>query len=249
MDALINVVLLYGLQSVDAWWLFGTWLLMRMILWILLIRLVYYPKEISRPRHFVALVFFSLSVIMGLMIFADWVWSWRVLALSFVLFSAVSFWLLPEGESSLSFVVKPYRRWLFLMDVFGLAGLWGGMYAILSFQLFTQGWFWFGAPLSVVISIVIAGWWWRIYGVEFSRRFWMGLLLMGVLIFEMSWIVWRWPLGYVVNGILVVWLWYNLWLIIRFNLTKEGINWRKQGWFLGFNLFLFILFLLLIKWK
>lgn len=249
MDAIINLVLLYGLQTVNTWWVFCLWMVVRLALWAMLIRLVYYPQGISRLRHFAALAFFSLSIIIGLMIFADWVWSWRLLSIVFILFSGVSFWLLPEGDASLSFVLKPYRRWLFLMDVFGLAGLWGGLYAVLSFQLITQGWFWLEAFLGTIISTIIGCWWWREYDVEFSRRFWLGALLLATLIFELSWIVWRWPLGYVVNGIIVVWFWYNLWLIVRFNLTKEGINWRKQTWFLGFNLFLFILFLLIIKWK
>lgn len=249
IDAVVNVVLLYGLQSVQSWWMFSILLCARIVLWAILIRLVYYPKEIKRVRHFISLIFFSLGLIVGLMIFVDWIWSWRLLALTFILFSFVSFWLLPEGDSSLSFMVKPYRRWLFLMDVFGLAGLWGGMYAILSFQLIPQGFFWLEAVLGMIISAVIAGWWWRAYDVKFSRRFWLGLLLLAALIFELSWIVWRWPLGYKVNGIIMVWFWYNLWLIIRFNLSKEGINWRKQIWFLSLNLILFILFLLIIKWK
>ncbi len=84
MDALINLVLLYGLQTVNTWWVFCLWMVVRLALWAMLIRLVYYPQGISRLRHFAALAFFSLSIIIGLMIFADWVWSWRLLSVVFI---------------------------------------------------------------------------------------------------------------------------------------------------------------------
>lgn len=135
------------------------------------------------------------------------------------------------------------------MDAFGLAGFWSGIYALLSFQLVPHNYFWLMSLAGAAVTTLISSWWWRAYGLEYTNRFWLSLLVCFVLIFELAAVIWTWPLGYRANGIVMIWFWYNLWLIIRFNLTPEGIDWKKQRMFFVFNLLLFFAFLLAVRWK
>jgi hypothetical protein len=58
------------------------------------------------------------------------------------------------------------------------------------------------------------------------------------------------PSGFLVNGFMIVWLWYIFWLLARFHLSADGINWKKHRWFLGIQTALWLVFLLfIIKWK
>ena len=249
IDLLLNGATFWWMPQLESWYWFGLWFLIRVVLWGLFIRLVYYPKELSRWRHFFSLVFFNFGVVISLLIFIEWKLSWYLLSLIFVFFSSVSFWLLPVGEDKLLIFSKPYRRWLFLMDAFGLAGFWSGIYAFLSFQLIPHNLFWLMSLAGAGVTTLISAWWWRAYGLEYTNRFWLSLIACFVLTFELAAVVWTWPLGYLANGIIIIWFWYNWWLIIRFNLTKEGIDWKKQRLFLGFNFSLLIIFLFLVRWR
>jgi len=76
------------------------------------------------------------------------------------------------------------------------------------------------------------------------------LLAFLAIIFELVWLVARLPLGNLVSGFLLVWLWYLLWILLRFNLSAQGIVWRKQAKFLILNLFIFIIFLIFVaRWR
>ncbi|MCX6782354.1 MAG: hypothetical protein NTW66_04555 [Candidatus Magasanikbacteria bacterium] len=249
IDFILNAATLVWLPQIGNWQWLSAWFLARAVIWGLFIRLVYYPPELKRWRHFFSLIFFNFGVIVSLVIFIEWNVAWYLLTGIFVLFSAVSFWLLPSGESNLSFYLKPYRRWLFLMDVFGLTGFWCGIFALMSFQLVPQKMFALMALLGATVSSAVSIWWWRAYGLEFSRRFWLSALSCFILVFELGWIVWRWPVGFLVGGTIVIWFWYNLWLILRFNLSKEGIDWKKQRMFFIIDLILLVIFLFLVKWK
>lgn len=249
IDLILNIATLFIFPLINNWQFFGIWFLIRALLWAFFIRLVYYPPELSRLRHFFSLIFFNFGTIISLSIFVEWQVSWYILLIVFILFSAVSFWLLPAGESKLLFYQKPFRRWIFLMDVFGLVGFWCGIFAVMSFQLVSwQHYLWLNL-LGTSITSIISLWWWRVYDIKYSKRFWLSLIACFVMVFELGWIVLRWPIGFLASGIIITWFWYVLWIMMRFNLTKEGINWKKQKLFLILSVILFILFIFLIKWK
>lgn len=249
VDLLLNIGTLLLFPRLNDWHWFAVWFIIRAVLWALFIRLVYYPPELSRWRHFWSLLFFNFGVIVSLSIFIDWSVAWYLLAIVFVVFSAASFWLLPSGESSLAFYQRPFRRWLFLMDAFGLAGFWCGIFALIQFQLWQATFYplleFFGALFTAAVSL----WWWRAYGMEYSRRFWLSLLVIFILTFELAWIVTRWPIGFVVSGMVMIWFWYIWWLIMRFSLSKEGVDWKKQKFFLISSFVLLILFMFFARWR
>ena len=59
------------------------------------------------------------------------------------------------------------------MSVIGLAGIFQGAAAIISFQIMPDVSFWIWFILSSAYSAIIAGWWWLEYGVQINNRFWL----------------------------------------------------------------------------
>jgi len=250
IDILANLAMFWGLFRLGSWQGLVIWFVIRTVLWVFFIRLVYYPKELSRLRHFVSLLFFNTGVLLSL-IFMEWGRALDLTIVIYVIFSGLSFWLLPTRSEpgAINFVAKPYRRWLWLMDVFGLSLLWSSLYAGSSFQLINFNYFWLGLILVSLITSVISYWWWREYGAENNDRLWQSAIVCFFIFLELSFVLWLWPTGFLVNGLIMVWFWYIFWLLVRFNLSKEGINWRKQNYFLAINSVLFVIFLFLVKWK
>lgn len=248
IDFVLNVATLIWFPHIGSWSWFVGWFMARGILWALFVNLVYYPPELSRWRHFWSLVFFNFGLIVSLSIFVEWIFAWYLLMGIFVIFSAASFWLLPAGEEPLNFYRKPFRRWLFLMDAFGMAGFWCGIFALMQFQLWQTAIYPFLEFIGALLTAVISFWWWRAYGIEFSERLWISAGVIFLLIFELSWVVARWPLGFMVSGLTIIWFWYVWWLLMRFNMTKEGIDWKKQKFFLTSSVILLIVFGILAKW-
>lgn len=248
VDAFLNILILFTLQTITEWWILGVWFFFRILLWILLIRLVYYPREIRRVGHFFSLLFFFLGLSL-LLIFVEWNLSWYALGAVFVFFPWMSFWILPAEDKQLSFASKPYRRWRLIMNTFSVAGIWGGASAVISLDIFGLGsWIWIlaGAVLSTALSV----WWWLEYETEKSSRFWIWTVVWFLLFVELGSALFLLPLGYLVNGLIMSWVWYLLWLLARFHLSSEGVNWKKQAPFYVSNFLLLILFLILVvKWK
>lgn len=248
LDAFFAAVLIWWLPYLSVWWTLLIWFAFRLTLSGLLAYLVYYPESVSRSRHFLSNSVFTAGLLL-LLIFVEWNWSWYLLSLIFIAAPAFSFWLLPSARVGLSFKFKPYRRWLLLLNTLGLFGIWSGFGAIISFQVFALSpWFWLvlGAGLTTAVSF----WWWREYKVEYNNKFKLWLAVLFLLMLELVWVVTLWPLGYLASGLLLTWFWYNLWLLIRFHLSKEGIIWKKQVWTLATSGILVVLFLILVaRWK
>lgn len=244
MDALLSFVMLWVLPLIGSWWLLAAWFLIRIILWAGLVRLVYYPKEISRARHFVSLCVFAAGSTLFLL-FIDWVSAWRLIALVSIIFSAWSFWLLPPVESKLPFMPKPHRRWLLFLNLFGIAGMWSGIYAVTAFQVLYNVGSWAWVVLISLIVTAISGWWWSEYSIPRDRRFFIWLFVWFIVMLELSWVAMFLPIGFFASGFFLAWIWYCLWLFARFSLSKEGIIWKKQRVFLITNLLLMAIFLFL----
>ncbi len=249
LDLFLGLIFLWWLTQVSAWWVLLLWLFFRLLLWATLVRLVYFSGKIKRWSHYLSLTIFGLGVA-ALLIFMDWPLAWLVVGGAFVIFPALSFWFLPIKEMDLSFESKPYRRWRFLLAVFGLIGVESGFTAVAAFQLFNNinNLVWWG--LAGAIAALTAVWWWREYGVRWNRRMaiWSGVFFL--LLLEFIGIVMFWPLGYLAGALIICWWWYVGWLMIRFHLSKDGIIWKKQRWFLAINgLAMLIFLLLLVRWK
>ena len=249
LDLFINLVMLWWVSHLSSWWWVGVWLLFRLAIWGALMWAVYYPAEMSRWKHLASLVVMTLGSL-AFLLFIEWKFAWYLFGALFCFFSFFSFWLLPASSVSLAVFLKPHLRWRFIMSVIGLAGIFEGAAAIISFQIMPNVSFWVWLVLASFFSALIAGWWWLEYGAQKNKRFWLWVGFWFLLMLELLWVVQLLPLGYLASSLILIWCWYVAWLLARFNLMPEGINWRKQIWFLAFNAILFPLFLIfIIRWK
>jgi len=90
---------------------------------------------------------------------------------------------------------------------------------------------------------------WRMYFAESGQRFLLWAMLIAVGIFECAWTLMMLPLGYFVLGLVLSWIWYLSVLFVRFHFGAQGIVWRRQGWFILFNLLLiFCLLTFFARW-
>lgn len=249
LDLIINLMMLLWLRQFHSWWMVGIWLMLKFAIWGVFMWLVYYPAEMSRSKHLASLAVMTLGSL-SFLLFIEWDFAWYLFGALFCLFSFFSFWLLPSSSVSLATFLKPHLRWRFIMSVIGLAGVFEGASAIISFQIAPSISSWVWLILASLFSALIAGWWWLEYGVQKNKRFWLWVGFWFLLVLELLWVVKLLPLGYLTGSLVLIWCWYIGWLMTRFNLSPEGINWRKQIWFLGLNAVLFPLFLIfIIRWK
>ncbi len=249
LDVVVGLLFLFAIKRVSLWWVLLIYIVARLILWMVLIRLVYYPQNLKRFWHLLTLAAFHLGTVI-LLLFVEWRPSWYLISLVYVIFPVISFWLLPaKSEGHMSFAMKPYRRWRFWMSTFGLFGLWSGTFAAVFLQILNIN-YWFLLIGASLITTAITMWWWKEYGVEKNSRllWWTGCV--GIFVLEIAWVMFRWPLGYFASAMILVWFWYDIWLLARFHLLPAGINWPKQILFFITNGILLIAFLILIvKWK
>lgn len=251
LDLLINIGMLWWLRHASNWNFVWLWLGIRIAIWAVFIWRVYYPKEMKPWKHLLSLAIMAVGAL-AFLLFIEWAIAWFLFGALFSFFSFYSFWLLPASNVSLSVFLKPHLRWRFVMSIIGLAGIFEGIQAIISFQFQVfyaiKPFMWMG--LGSLCAAVFAAWWWWEYGTAISKRFWLWSGAWFVFMLELFWVVNLLPLGYLASSLILIWCWYTVWLLARFNLTIEGINWRRQILFVGVNLFLFISFILfLARWR
>lgn len=262
LEVLLSLIFLWWLKQITSWWIVGVWFLFRFVLWFWMVRVVYYPPEISRWRHFVSLNFFNIGMLLFLL-FIEKPFAWAVTNFIFILIPAVSFWLLPSSQVGISPLLKPHRRWRWIMASVGVAGIFTGVGAIISFQITYNVGSWVWILISSILTTVVAGWWWWEYlnkegvrpdGSQINifkiPNFVRWLTVYFVIMAETQWVVFLLPLGYFVDGFILTWVWYVLWLLVRFHLSNEGIDWKKQKYFIASTLLILVIFLtFVVRWK
>jgi len=248
MELFFGLMMLWWLKQIGAPWVLYLWFFFRLVLWAALIRLIFFPAGLSRLKHLLSLTIFHLGCSF-LLLFIDWLPAWYLVGAFFIFVPAASFALLPARETELSFAAKPQRRWRFLMCLFGLVGIWSGLGAVVSFQIYTISYWWWLIS-GAIITAGIGGWWWVEYGVKPEKQFWRWLIISLLIQLELAWVIFLWPLGFLVIGFLLTWIWYIIWLLARFHLSPDGINWKKQAPFLIANAILLTIFLLWVaRWR
>lgn len=230
------------------WWIVFAWFLARALWWGGLTYLTFYPTDLKRRDHFLALILFNTGVTF-LLLFSEWSGAKIIASIILIFGSALSFVLIPPQKNILSFVAKPERRVLLMLSFLGILGLWVGINAIIIFEyrLIPKFWLLF---IATIITTAVSAWWWNLYGLKFNRdaKIWTGAL--GLIILELAWSLSTTSVGHIIFGTIISWVWYMIWLMVRFHLSSDGINWKKQTPVLISNAVLFIIFLLfLVKWN
>lgn len=249
LDATISLLMVFWFDRVTSMLVLATWLVVRVLWYVVLLAGMYYPTFLSRLEHFQALVIFNIGVVF-LLLFVDETSARRLLELVLIFFSAASFWLVPGSKDDLSVMAKPYRRWKFLMSIFGVAGIWNGLKALEIFQV-TQGSLRLGLVVSAIaFTVLISIWGWQEYGLRYSKKFLAAALIIALCLAEAAYIIALWPLGYFASSLVITWTWYLLWLFLRFYISDEGVDMHRQRWFLLMNALLLLSFLFfVVRWK
>lgn len=249
LDFIFGAVMLWWFFNLPNFWWVGIWFVFRIFLWVGLLWLVYYSPGVKRTGHLLTFITFNLGAT-ALLSILDWWVSRYLAAIIYAVAPAISFWLLPSSAQTLSFAIKPERRWRLALTTFGVAGIFCAWFAIYIFQLLSMQWWWAAWLITTLLITFISGWWWREYGLAYNKKFFMWLGGLALVLMQILAIVWWWPIGYLVGGCFMAWVWYVTWLMLRFNLSGEGINWKKQKWFILTNILLMTLYLLLLaRWR
>jgi hypothetical protein len=248
IEGVVTLLLLWWLKSPTSFVLLGSWFAVRLGWWIILVQLTYYPPFMGRWRHLVALGLSNIGAL-AFLVFGDASTMYYIWALTVGL-SVFSFWIIPSRADELSVMEKPHRRAKLFLSLFGIAGIWLTTEACIAFQLVTN---WqiletiIGAALvTAVVSLVQ----WYEYNGNWSAKYVLLAGLISLLLIELATVLLLWPVGYIVTAFLISWWWYILSLMIRFYLSRDGINWPRQRNFLILNSLIMIIFLLfIVRWK
>ncbi|OGH88272.1 MAG: hypothetical protein A3J93_02010 [Candidatus Magasanikbacteria bacterium RIFOXYC2_FULL_42_28] len=237
-----------ALTRLTVFWMLVVWILFRLALSAMVIRLCYYPPAWKRVRHFLVLALFNFGLLFYLL-FVEQILSTRLSGLIFIFLPALSFWLLPATPDRSLLAFKPERRVRLALTIFGLCGIWVGIYSSIILQIFNVH-FWLWLFLGSCLSAWSAYFWWQEYEIENVTKMRVWALAVLAMMLELAWVIYLLPLGYFISGFLVTWFWYGLWIMARFYFTPAGINWKKQSVFLIVNGVLLFLFLMFVaRWR
>lgn len=248
IDVLAALAFLSLLPVLNSWWLLSVWFLARLVWWGWLASAMYVPSFVSRVKLFISLAIFHLGTVWFL-IFTVYPW-WYLFAGVAAVFPAVALVLVPSRDDALSALGKPVRRALLFLQATGLMGLASGFSALTLFQALSGWSTLFGGAFLLFSTLMISIFLWREYGLAPAPHLPVAIGVLGLIVTELIYsAILVPPLGYLVSGFVFVWLWYVVWLMLRFALSPEGIEVPRQSWFLAVNASLLILFLIfVVRW-
>ncbi|OGH94082.1 MAG: hypothetical protein A2538_02155 [Candidatus Magasanikbacteria bacterium RIFOXYD2_FULL_41_14] len=248
VDVLGAVIFLWWLNHLNVTWELIAWIFSRALFITVLVRFTFYPTGWNRLRHLASLYLFNFGFLLVLL-FTEWRGATILADILFIFAPAVSFWLLPARSDTALIDFKPYRRARLALSVLGLSGMWMGIFASITLNIFKVN-FWLWLILGALISALTALWWWREYENTLDKKQWLWFGAMFMMILELAWVIYLLPIGYFITGVVMAWFWYCLWIFVRFHLNSAGINWHKQKNFLIINGgWLILLLVFLARWR
>ena len=240
---LLSLLALSITVSFPIWWLF----LSVVLVWLVVSVFLYYKLYFGTEGFWYDVILLVVSQIsfVGLVILVEWEFLRWLLVVLCTVFIFLLFLKLHKNKDGLSFQQKPIRRMKMMLWVFDVYAIVTTIFAISLFFPSTP--FWLLAILGGVvvgaISIII----WEMYFPGKLKGFLLWSVLLTLSMVEIIWVVHLLPLGYLVLGLLVTWLWFLLQIFVRFHLMPQGIIWKKQMYFLIFNFILFFLILFFVQ--
>lgn len=218
-------------------------------IWILLIVLFEWRvrKLREKKKSLLLIILITIFSFLSLASIVEWEFlrTFFTFLIGFVIL--LLFQSLFSEDSFLQIEQKPYRRIMVVVWSFDIFAIISAIFALSVF--FSDIPFWLlsivGGTFFAIISIMI----WKMY-FELKRKNWLiWAFLIGFLMVELIWVMHFLPFGYLVSGFFLTWLWYILQLLTRFHFSSSGVVWKRQVWFLGVNLVMFVLLLLFfVRW-
>ena len=241
----VSGLALYLVQKFPLWWLF----LVILIVWAgsFILLSLHLSKKNQYYKENLALGLFTIFAVVGLLVLTEW----QALRYLIVLFGAFGMGLLSAFPVYRSYAdkydLKSWRRVRMMIWVFDLYAMTTLVFAFS--MLFDQIPFFVYAILGTLVFSWVSVSIWQMYFEKKAKVFLPWVIILGIVMLEMIWVTHFFPWGYLVLGFLVTWLWYIMHLLVRFHLTKQGIKWKKQKWFLINNIVLYIIFLIfIVRW-
>lgn len=188
----------------------------------------------------------ALSFLILLVLTESALLRWFLVVMSAFIFFFIAFWSEPRIDHAIHIQEKPLRRMMMMVYVFNvyacLVGLfaWHLYFPMMTFFVMSI----FGAIYAALGSHMI----WRLYYKKNTIKLMVWTGIVGLIVFELMWVLRLMPFGYLVLGFLVAWLWYLTQLFIRFHLSIRGIEWKKQIRFMLANICLFVMMFYVIRW-
>lgn len=198
--------------------------------------------------NIISLIVFSIFSVSGLISLLEVVFlKYFLMVIGFFIFFFIFMYHLRGESGALSYKEKPYRRVLLMLWLFNI-------YSITSFG-FALNVFFPAIPFWIIIVLVsvIIGYisminWQMYFNLPINKFFLRGILI-ALIVCELMWVLHLLPLGYLVLGAMVSWVWYLAQLFIRFDLGRKSIIWHKQIVFLISNFILYFLILyFFVRW-
>lgn len=162
-------------------------------------------------------------------------------------FTILWWWPTIGQKNPARFMQKPWRRIIMIIWVFCVYAWITGLSALMMFYQNIPA-----IVLSLaegILAAFAAFMILRLYDLgKGIKELAMAIAAIAIIICELSFVVSFLPFGYLANGLIIVWIWYVIQLLVRFHISPEGIIWRKQLWFLVGNAILFVLMLYFVQW-
>ncbi len=242
---LMSLVALLLINFFPIWWI----VLLILVVWLGLIVFLGIRLNKKGERQIVNLV---LSIIVGLafvvlLMLLEWEGLRYLLIVLAGIVMAFLFSQVCRFRGLLSHETKPFRRMIMMSWVFVSYVLATFLFALDIF--FETIPFWPLALLTSVLIGIVTLIIWQMYFSFSLHKFVLWAIILSLAVWEIIWAIHLLPLGYLVLGALVTWMWYIIQLLIRFHLSKQGIMWKKQIVFLSTNIILyFIILFFFVRW-
>jgi hypothetical protein len=160
---------------------------------------------------------------------------WYIVLAGGSLMPALTWYAIPPVRSELVFMARPHTRLGIALIIFGLGGIWSGVGALATFNLYPAVWWLAATVLASCVSAIAAGVGWYWYSAGTVRSQFFACCLMAWCMLQLGLMVLLWPIGFLFLGLLMAWVWYVLWLTIRYYLSEDGITWRRHAYFIAFH--------------
>lgn len=228
----------------------------RILLYVPLVFLTRFPPVLSRFAHWFSLLLYQIGFTILLLItdqtssFGTVSILWYIMLFFGSVIPALSFFAVPRLQSELAFMGRPHMRLGIGMMLLGLGGIWSGIGAVITFNLYPALWWAFFVVGGAFISALTAGigWWW--YLRDSLRRIVKASLLIFWVMLQWGLLLSFWPLGFLFCGLFAAWFWYIVWLTVRYYLSDDGIAWPRHGYFLMTHMTtLLILLVAIVRWR
>jgi hypothetical protein len=229
---------------------------LRILSYLPLVFLTRFPPVLSRFAHGFSLLLYQVGFTILLLItdqtssFGTVSVLWYIMLFLGSILPALSFFAVPRLQSELAFMGRPHMRLGAGMMLFGLGGIWSGVGAVITFNLYPAWWWIFFVVAGALVSALTAAiaWWW--YLRDSLQRILKASMLMFWIMVQWGLLICFWPLGFLFCGLFAAWFWYIVWLTVRYYLSDDGIAWPRHGYFLMAHVATFIMFLVaLVRWR